>query len=386
MTNSAPSMVTDDQRCLRRWSFGCGLRQLATAPRAWCGALMLLAASTVSCAKSNAGGPEGTGGETHFLKSCTKETEQEACGARYQCVCGACTQECEGVQACAEVALAECTPVRAEANCGADAPARYCEAFCEEDSDCAGLSTAHHCEDGVCRSGNAETASTDGGQGDSAGQDDAGQCPTGEVDANEVLLIGDSFFAVNHQIAGALEALARTAGVLSATDRYRDNSQLGTNTLALAGEGLADQFSSAIDEAPVKVVIMTGGGADALGLLGAGTCEPVGDNCPAVVQIVEAAQRLLSQMADNGVTNVVYVFYPDPQDDGIREIIDVLRPLLQAVCETSSAACHWVDLRPRFEGNYDEFVTEGGLNPTEQGAQAAAEEIWALMQTQCIAQ
>jgi hypothetical protein len=59
---------------------------------------------------------------------------------------------------------------------------------------------------------------------------------------------------------------------------------------------------------------------------------------------------------------------------------------MQAVCEQSPVACHWLDLRPAFAGRYDEYVLPDGNNPTTAGAQATALEIWATMQANCLAQ
>jgi len=202
------------------------------------------------------------------------------------------------------------------------------------------------------------------------------------VSANEVLLVGDSFFAQNHQTTGFLEARARESGALGAGDRYRDSSRLTNNALALLGEGLLNEYTSAVLESPVQVVILNGGGADVL----LGSCEMVNDQCALLTNAAQALGRLLSTMASDGVTGVVFVGYPDPQSEAVRAKMDALRPMLEAACAASEVPCSWLDLRPIFAGNYDTYIQADGMNPTPQGAEATANAIWATMVESCLAQ
>lgn len=307
--------------------------------------------------------PEPTGGETHFLKRC--HPDAGGCGGSLSCVCGVCTLPCSAQASCRAFAGAECVAASGDEVCvGADAIESHCDVRCSRDADCAALSAEHRCEAGACRA---------------PGED---ACPDGDVAANEVVVLGDSFFAVNHQVTAYLEDLARTAGVLSAGERYRDYSNLTANALAFPARGIAEQYASAKQEAPPKVVIMNGGGADVL----LGSCDSLQPDCPLMVGAAEAATELLATMAADGVQHVVYAFYPDPVDSALREEVDVLRPLIQAACESSPLPCHWLDLRPTFDGRYDELVQADGMNPTAAGAEATARAIWAVMQRQCIAQ
>jgi hypothetical protein len=197
-----------------------------------------------------------------------------------------------------------------------------------------------------------------------------------------VLLIGDSFFASSHQIAAYLEELARSAGAISAGERYRDNSRLTMNALALAGNGIKAQYDEAVSEAEAKVVVMNGGGADVL----VGSCQSVNAECPLLVNAAAAATSLLGKMAEDGVQHVVYVFYPDPGDEDVRAKMDALRPLVQSACASSPVPCEWLDLRDTFAGQYGDYVQPDGLNPTDAGSRASAGAIWATMHAACIAQ
>jgi len=84
---------------------------------------------------------------------------------------------------------------------------------------------------------------------------------------------------------------------------------------------------------------------------------------------------------------VVYFFYADATvNEALREGIDVLRPLVENACGRSPVPCHWLDLRPVFEGHSAEYATGvDGIVFSDAGARAAAEAIWSLVEERCIA-
>jgi hypothetical protein len=221
-----------------------------------------------------------------------------------------------------------------------------------------------------------------GGGAETAGGTDAGACPRSGVQGNQVVILGDSFIALSHQMTGYLEELARAGGAVAAGDRYRDNSTMNGNALAIGTSVIADQYATARSEGTIKLVIMDGGGGDLL----TGTCDtPPTADCPVMVNAVTAASQLFSTMEQDAVADIVFFFYPNPVDASLRAEVDVLRPLIQGACESSPVPCHWVDLRPAFDG-HDEYILADGRNPTSAGSEAAAATVWALMQTDCLAQ
>jgi len=324
------------------------------------GLLLALGLAGFACANTR---EDPTGGETHFLALC--DDDASACGSELVCVCHVCSLPCSEAATCARFPSATCASAPAAEACGQATPG-YCEVGCTTDVECAALSPSHVCVNGACRS--VEPVPT--------------SCEASGVTANEVVLLGDSFFAITHGITAFVEDAARQSGVLSPGERYRDFSSVTGNTLALLGNGLADQYAAAAAESPAKVVIMTGGGADVL----IGSCDVISADCPLLVDATNAASALFERMANDGVEHIVYVFYPDPFDATLRDEVDALRPLLQAACEGSRTACHWVDLRPAFAGNEASYLDSEGTTPTSAGAQASAAAIWAVMQQQCIAQ
>jgi hypothetical protein len=248
--------------------------------------------------------------------------------------------------------------------CPVSAVSAFCDAECSDDAACAELGAEYRCDRGYCR----------------ALSDD---CETGATPGGEVVVLGDSFLA-SGEITISLEELARQAGALSAGENYRDHSTLITNNLAVEPPGMSAQYAAAQEEGAFSVVIMDGGGGD---VLMAPCPEPIASDCPILQNALSGADVLLQTMADDGVEHVVFFSYPDyVGNERVKTTIDVLRPLLAQRCASAPLPCHFLDLRPTFAGKYDEYILPDGQNPTPEGARAAAEAIWSLMQQRCIAQ
>jgi hypothetical protein len=195
-------------------------------------------------------------------------------------------------------------------------------------------------------------------------------CEKGKVKASEVIVMGESFYAINPNILNEIEKDANAAGALAMNAHYRNyavSGQLLTGTIP-------SQFDKAIGVGPVKVVIMDGGGNDCM----SSPC----DMCPATFE------TLLKKMADNKVETVIYTRYPEPGNPpgsltSLKSNLDVLMPKVEAVCaKTTAPKCHWVDLRPVWKDG----DTTDGLHPTVSGGQHVGDAIWAKMMEQCIAQ
>ena len=324
------------------------------------GLLLALGLAGFACASTR---EDPTGGETHFLAICDDDTT--ACGGDLVCVCHVCTLPCSEAATCERFRSSSCAAPPAGDACGQATPG-YCEVSCASDAECTALSPSHVCVNGACRSVAAPPTS----------------CPPSGVSSNEVVLLGDSFFAVSHRITAFVEDAARQSGVLLPGERYRDFSSVIGNTLALGGTGIEQQYAAANAESPVRVVVMTGGGADVL----LGSCDVIAPDCPLLVDATSAASTLFERMAIYGVEHVVYVFYPDPSEPTLRAEVQALRPLLQSACQNSPTPCDWLDLRAAFAGHEATYLDSTGTSPTTEGAQASATAIWSMMQQQCIAQ
>lgn len=347
--------------------------------------LVLGALVSVPCCRST--GEDSIDGETHFLSTCA--LEGSSCGPDLRCVCGVCARSCEQTVECTDLnSAATCIPSTESSPFACEArPAAVCDVTCQADADCSTLGPAYGCSGGFCRPDSVlDSSGVGGGSGSPVGTASdgnvTGACTRGDVTGDEVVVLGDVFVSQTHEIPAQLEALARENGALGADESYRDYSSATANTLTISGRLLVDRFAEAQAESPVRVVIMNGGGADML----VRSCPSIPTaSCALMVEAVDRAEQLLARMAADGVEDVVWFYYPGPGDTDLAAELEVLRPLLIDVCAQSSVACHWVELKPTFEGHYDEYM-QGDFIPSTRGAEVAAAVIWATMQQACIAQ
>jgi hypothetical protein len=202
------------------------------------------------------------------------------------------------------------------------------------------------------------------------------------VPSSGLVVLGDSLIELSG-MTGYLEQLARANGALATNAMYRDHASARTSFLAENGLNIGTQYAAAIGAAPVTTVIMDGGATD---MLQNGCGDAPNAGCPLMVDAVAGARALFGRMAADGVQSVVYFFYADPVNNpGLKARIDVLRPLAQAACEDAPVECHFLDLRPVFEGHYAEYIVGvDGIVFSASGAQAAARAIFDEMKAKCI--
>jgi hypothetical protein len=206
--------------------------------------------------------------------------------------------------------------------------------------------------------------------GGSSGGGGSGDCTKGSTKGSEVVIMGESFYAMSPMyIQKRIEDNAKKAGSLASSETYRN--------VAVSGQPMSYIASTEWDNAqksPAKYVIMDGGGIDCM----SSSCS----SCP------DTFKTLLGKMGTFGIKDVIYTRYPEPgnppgSNTSLKGNLDILMPKMQTVCEGStSPKCHWVDLRPVWV-NGD---TSDGLHPTQSGGNHVGDAIWAEMVKSCIAQ
>jgi hypothetical protein len=200
----------------------------------------------------------------------------------------------------------------------------------------------------------------------------SGTCQKGQVKAAEVVIMGESFYAIAPQYnQKRIEENARKAGALGANESYRNVAVSGQNMNYIA---TTEWTAATQGGASVKFVIMDGGGIDCLG----GGCA----TCSATFK------TLLEKMGAAGVKDVLYTRYPEPgappgSNASLKACLDSTMPGMQTTCAAStSPRCHWVDLRPVFVAG----DTTDGLHPTQSGGEHVGDLIWSEMVKACLAQ
>jgi len=197
-------------------------------------------------------------------------------------------------------------------------------------------------------------------------------CQTGLVTASQVVIMGESFYAIEPRyIATRLEADARNAGAIGPYDAYRNVAVSGQTLNSIA----TTEWTSAVSGGTVKVVIMDGGAIDCM----SSSCP----SCP------DTFQTFLGKLATYGVQDVIYTRMPEPGDPPgsnltLKSNFDILFPKMEVVCAAATGLrCHWVDLRPVWK---DGDVLLDGLHPSQSGGDHVGDAIWAEMVKDCIAQ
>jgi hypothetical protein len=308
-------------------------------------------------------GPERskeTGSETHFLHDCAL-----GCGT-LDCWCGICTRSCNSDASCttlSDIATCVAPANRGDQTCSAMEMTSICDVPCATDDECTALGVEFSCTSGHCR------------------RPVEALCERSEPTGAGVVLIGDVMLELT-PFDVHLTTFARASGAYAADATFRNHAAAAESFLASGSLAIENQYARAKAESPATLVIMTGGETDVLQ-------EPCGAtptaDCAEFRAAVSGLEALLVAMAADGVRDVVYVFYADPVErPSVLAGLDVLRPLAESACATAPLPCHFVDLRPVFEGRYEEYVGIDGLVWSEAGAQAAASAVWDLMQSQCL--
>ncbi len=201
---------------------------------------------------------------------------------------------------------------------------------------------------------------------------------TNQINGSDVMVIGDSYFAMSGEIVRALENEARNAGILGANDRFRNNPVSGAT---LANNGIPSQYKNGISSGKVKYVIMDGGGNDCLQ---GWSSPPYNENTPFIKNATDAVTNLLKDMKNDGVVKVFYLFYPNPNGDlnGLKGKLDALRPIMQATVANAAIKpeTYFFDIRPAWDGHLSEYTLPDGIHPTTAGSVATAKAMWAEMQ------
>jgi lysophospholipase L1-like esterase len=192
-----------------------------------------------------------------------------------------------------------------------------------------------------------------------------------KIKGSDVLINGDSFFALSGQIKTDLEALARKDGYIGSSESFRNAAVSGSMLAAIT-----NQYSNA-NPKPIYV-IMDGSGNDVL----LTTCStPPTVDCAAIKNAINGVQPLLNKMAAGGTKKVLWMRYAEPggsQGSVIKAKLDVLMPEVEKICRKSTnPKVMWYDLRPVWgnNGSNGSYSTDG-LHPTAAGAQATADAFW----------
>jgi hypothetical protein len=200
---------------------------------------------------------------------------------------------------------------------------------------------------------------------------DGGSCATVPVNADEVLWIGDSWILVTGSQHTRVRDLARAAGAIGPNDDYVLRAVAASPLAAVVNQYATQEAGTT----KVKVVIMDGGTWDTILANGSDA---------SVNSVVATFGQFLTLLANDGTVQHLIYFLPPalPLIPGAA----ALSPLIARACGASTVPCHFLDLQQIWSVHPEYTDSNLGFLPTEDGSQAVADAIWALMQQNCIAQ
>ncbi|MGF1831924.1 SGNH/GDSL hydrolase family protein [Photobacterium angustum] len=202
---------------------------------------------------------------------------------------------------------------------------------------------------------------------------------------DDVLLIGDSIFALSGEILDDLE--------YKANQEFRDYALSGAKfSSGIFVKPVTKQFEQAQKDTPstkIKTVLMDGGGNDILipailgDLYGCKTywwrpeptkrCKRISDNL--YVEIVE----FMNNLGSNGTDNIVYLGYYHTKGDltNLKKSIDYGMVNLERACtDTASTQCHFID--PRNSITPDDILSDN-IHPNTSGSLKISNLIWPVL-------
>ena len=203
----------------------------------------------------------------------------------------------------------------------------------------------------------------------------------GMGDGKDVITIGDSYMnlSVGSGIEYSLDKVTPT--------KYRHYAVSGTQIL---NGQIPGQYTSAKAANPdIKTVVMTGGGNDIIldffgNLINCQGAKTEADLKPACVtaldKISAGVDKLIAEMAADGVKDVVYVGYGFVTSNELGGTIQRTIRVQMEKCLDNSATlrlrCHFVDPSQQLIG----MIGADGIHPTVAGYDVIANMVWKRMQ------
>jgi hypothetical protein len=181
----------------------------------------------------------------------------------------------------------------------------------------------------------------------------------GEGDGSDVITIGDSW---RSNTLGTGDAIQGALGRLT-SQPYRNYAAQGVLLLeaSLFGAAIPSQYGSAKRRDPdISTVIMTGGGNDIIqNPTVQSSCNTGGEACKMKLAEIQAALNTLwTQMANDGVKDVIYIQYSNDAGSTDQDVRDDDRAP-PAICVSSKIRCHSIETTEAVMGQLQD-----GIHPT----------------------
>jgi lysophospholipase L1-like esterase len=209
-----------------------------------------------------------------------------------------------------------------------------------------------------------------------------------DADNDDVVVFGDSIFALSGEIQANLHAYAG--------ETFRNYTTSGAELTAdFIAPSVAEQYARAMADNPdSSIILLDGGGNDIL--IPAIALDPydcltqwwewgrLSSRCKSFIDdIYVDGVDLLNQMHAGGATDVILLGYYYTKNglilaDDLEEAIDYGDHILALACANSVANCTFIDPRSTIR-NRD--ITIDGVHPNSTGSRKLADLIWPVLQS-----
>jgi hypothetical protein len=204
----------------------------------------------------------------------------------------------------------------------------------------------------------------------------AANCTPTDTTNDQVVMIGDSIFALSGEIANELERLSG--------ETYRSYYVSGAEMEGGMVRAIPDQYTQARNaDNNIRTIIMDGGGNDIqIGASSSCTNGSVTTACKNALQpALTAADNLFKKMRADGVQNIVYMNYFYIMNTNSKPAFNWMHDEMAKVVQKYNGLI--VDPMPYMS---DRLIGSDRIHPTDEGSQMLANLIWDAMKANCIEQ
>lgn len=189
-----------------------------------------------------------------------------------------------------------------------------------------------------------------------------------KITGTDCVVNGESFFAASN-ICSELSRLAKADGILASNDNFKQ--------IAVSGTNIATIFNQYKNCNPKPTYLISdGAGIDLMN----GNCTDA--NCTVIKNCKATLLQYLEAMKTSGTKKLLWMIYPDPQKNysgTLKTNQDIWAKVVPEVMATiTTPKVLLVDLRPVWQGHYDQYTSDG-IHATNAGGTATAEAFWKAM-------
>ncbi|MDA8141573.1 MAG: SGNH/GDSL hydrolase family protein [Desulfobacteraceae bacterium] len=205
--------------------------------------------------------------------------------------------------------------------------------------------------------------------------------PTSLAQKDCVVMLGDSIFALSGEETNVLQDLSG--------QKWRTYYVSGAQMTGGTVRTIPQQYTQAKNaNSNIRTVILDGGGNDVL-IGGQSACtsytNTLSASCETILSDVKnATEKMLNQMATDGVQNVIWQGYYHTTNAGLHTVADIsteraIEGIASFQAKHPEMKVIYIDVRPSFSGAPASYTIADGIHPTAASSATLANLVWNTM-------